>query len=399
MQPKPQSLVIRNGNVLSADGRLRRLPVFIREGHIVAPDADMPSAREINAAGCYVVPGFIDIHTHGIGLDSAVGSLARYAEREAMAGATTFLPTLFGPPDETCAHLQRHLKETDNLRQTPQVGGFRLESPYLADPSAGLPRDCASVTPSLTERLLEAGQGHIRIWDFSPELPGAVKAIARLSRDGVVCSLAHTSATIEQARAAVDAGARLITHLFDTFTMPPMTDLGVYPAGLTDYLLLEDRVACEIIPDGTHVPSLLVEKTFRCKPSHGLIFVTDSNYGAGLTPGEYDLPQAWGRVKIVGPYDGIRLIERGMELACSALTPVDAFCSAVQRFGKDLATASRVCSRNPAKLLGLNKGEIAVGRDADLVILDDVFQVRYTVVAGVVAYQACPEAGEGADMA
>ena len=109
--------------------------------------------------------------------------------------------------------------------------------------------------------------------------------------------------------------------------------------------------------------------------------------GAGLAPGEYDLPQAWGRVKIAGPYEGIRLIERGMELACSALTPVDAFRSAVQRFGKDLATASRVCSRNPARLLGLNKGEIAVGRDADLVILDDDLQVRYTLAAGMVVYQ------------
>ena len=70
--------------------------------------------------------------------------------------------------------MRRHLEETDSLRQTPQVGGFRLESPYLADPSAGLPQDCAPVSDALTGRLLEAGQGRIRLWDLSPELPGAV---------------------------------------------------------------------------------------------------------------------------------------------------------------------------------------------------------------------------------
>ena len=387
MHKTSDSLCVRNGNVLMADGSLRQVPVFVQDGRIAAIGEDKSAACEIDAAGHYVLPGLIDLHTHGIEQESAIGSLARYAEREAVFGATTFFPTLFGPPDETIGHMQRHLRETDNLRQTPQIGGFRLESPYLADPSAGLPRDCAPITPELTDRLLKAGQGHIRIWDLSPELPGAIEAIACLSRNGVVCSLAHTSATIEQARAAVDAGARLVTHLFDTFPMPPMTELSVYPAGLTDYLLLEDRLACEIIPDGTHVPPLLVEKTFRCKPSAGLVFITDSNYGSGLPPGEYDLPQGWGRVKIAGPYEGIRLIERGMELACSALTPVDAFRGAVQRFGKDLATASRVCSRNPARLLGLNKGEIAVGRDADLVILDDDLQVRYTLAAGMVVYQ------------
>jgi len=392
MSNKSHSLFIRNGQVLMSDGSLRTESVLIRDGRVTAIGARQSADTILDAAGNYVLPGLIDIHTHGIGEDSAIGSLPHYAEREAVAGATTFFPTLFGPPDETCAHLQRHLRETDNLRRVPQVGGFRLESPYLADASAGLPRDCAPITPQLTERLWQAGAGHIRIWDLSPELPGAAETIKRLSRLGVVCSLAHTTASIEQARVAVEAGARLVTHLFDVFPMPPVTELGVYPAGLTDYLLMEDRVVCEIIPDGTHVPPLLVEKTFRCKPPGGLVFITDSNYGSGLPPGEYDLPQAWGRVKITSPYDGIRLMDRDMELASSALTPVDAFRSAVQRFGKDLATASRVCSRNPARLLGLNKGEIAVGRDGDLVILDSALRVRTTIAGGVVIYQAGQDA-------
>lgn len=235
--------------------------------------------------------------------------------------------------------------------------------------------------------LLAAGGGLIRIWDISPELPGAVDEIRYLSERGIVCSLAHTQTTIAQARAAVDAGARLVTHLFDTFVLPVMTDPGVYPAGLVDYLLTEDRVTCEIIADGTHVHPLLVEKALRCKTADRLAFVTDSNYGAGLPPGRYTLPNDWGPVAIDGPNNGVRLLERGMVLSGSALTPLDVFRNAVQMFNKDIATASRLCSVAQARLLGLNKGEIAIGKDADVIVLDEQLELVCTIAAGGLVYQ------------
>ena len=144
--------------------------------------------------------------------------------------------------------------------------------------------------------------------------------------------------------------------------MSPIPIPASYPAGLTDYFLIEDRVTCEIIGDGTHVHPILVEMTFRCKTPDRLAFVTDSNYGAGLPPGRYLLPGSWGNVEIKTCNDGIRMLDRDMELAASALTPLDGFHNAVRMFGKDIATASRVCSRTPARLLGLNKGEIVPGR-------------------------------------
>ncbi len=391
-EPDPKTLFIRGGRVLLPDGRLQEQSVLIR-GQVIARvgPADMRNDADeiLDAAGALVLPGLIDIHQHGILRSSTQsGTLADFARQEASRGATTFLPTFFGPPAETAARMRAWRTETDELRLTPQVAGFRLESPYLVDPSAGLQKDVAPITAATTDMLLDAGGGHIRIWDFSPELPGAIPAIQKLSKLGVVCSLAHTRASIEDARAAVDAGARLVTHLFDTFFQPPPRppDEDVYPDGLVDYLLIEDRVACEIIPDGTHVYPILVEKTFRCKPPDKLVFITDSNYGSGLPPGEYELPQGWGRVVINGPNNGIRLIDRGMGLASSAMTPMDAFRNALKMFGKDLATASRVCSLNPARLLGLNKGELAVGRDADMVIMDDDLQALQTISAGRVVY-------------
>jgi N-acetylglucosamine-6-phosphate deacetylase len=224
----------------------------------------------------------------------------------------------------------------------------------------------------------------------SPELAGAAELIQHLSASGIVCSIAHTRATSGQGIAAVDAGARLVTHFFDVFFYQPERsdpDPDIYAAGLVDYLLIEDRVTCEIIGDGTHVDPRLVEKAFRCKPSSGLIFVTDSNYGAGLPPGRYTLPGDWGEVVISGPNDGVRLVNRNMILAGSALTPIDSFRNVVRLFHRDIATASRVWSRNPALLMGVNKGDISPGRDADLIVLDHDLNLLWTIADGEVVYQ------------
>ena len=379
--------VIRNGRVLLPDGKLVVLDVMIRDGRIAAMGEELRTQSEVDASDCYVLPGLIDLHTHGIGCQSAsLGTLAEYAALEASRGATTFYPTFFGPPEESAEHMRRHRRETEELRQLPQIGGFRLESPYLSFPGGGLSKDLAPIAEQTTSMLQEAGGGHLKIWDVSPELPGALELIKELSDSGIVCSLAHMRATVDQAHAAVDAGARLVTHLFDTFVVPEMVDPGVYPVSVIDHFLVDDRVTCEIVGDGTHVHPLLVEKTLRCKGVERTAFVTDSNFGAGLPSGTYLLPGGYGNALIDGSNNGVRLIDRGMELAGSALTPIDSFRNAVRLFGKDIATASRVSSATPARLMGLNKGEIAVGRDADFVVLDTELELLYTVVAGIVVY-------------
>ncbi|MDP2857059.1 MAG: amidohydrolase family protein [Bacillota bacterium] len=382
------ALVIRNGSVLLPGGELCSCDVLIQNGLIQAVGPSLESETQVDATGGYVVPGLIDLHTHGIRTESAqAGALSEYARIEASFGTTTFYPTLFCPPEESAKQMERHRRETNEFRLLPQIGGFRLESPYLARTGAGLSKDLVPIGPETTEMLLSAAGGHVRIWDVSPELERAPDLIRQLSRAGIVCSIAHTQATIEQGRAAVDAGARLVTHLFDVFEIPASTGTGVYPQGLVDYLLVEDRVTCEIIGDGTHVSPLLVEKTFRCKPSDRLVFITDSNYGAGLPPGRYVAPGGWGTVQIDGPNNGVRQVDRNMGLAGSALTPIDSFRNAIRLFHKDIATASHVWSRNPARLMGLNKGEIAPGRDADLIVLDQDLDLVYTIVAGEIAYQ------------
>lgn len=382
------TLAIRNGTVLHTDGTMRVDDLLVSGGRIAAIGGHAARGKEIDASGLSVLPGLVDLHCHGIRrLTTADGNLAEFAAIEAECGATSFCPTLFGPPDALAEQLRRHRKESDELRAVPQAVGFRLESPYLARTGAGLRRDLAPIGPELTGRLLESSGGHIRIWDISPELPGAREHIASMFARGVVSSIAHTSASIEEARAAVDAGARLVTHLFDVFDLPVMTEPGAYPASLVDYLLLEDRLVCEMILDGTHVHPLLVQKGLRCMGPSRIALITDSNMGAGLPPGRHTLPGDWGRVEIKGSNDGVRLVDRGMVLAGSALTPIDALRNAVGMFGVDLATAVLMGATTPARLLGLNAGEIAVGRNADLILVDRDLRLVWTIVRGGIAWR------------
>ena len=382
-------LIIRGGRVLMPGGNIVECDLEITDGIISGFEPEVSAGKEIDAKGAFVLPGIVDIHTHGIGHNSASdGNLKDYAEFEAKKGATAFVPTFFAPPATIAEQMRRHRRETDELGLLPQVVGFRLESPYLDHAGGGLSGDTTEINRNITEMLLDAGGGHIKIWDISPDLPGAADEVAYISSKNIICSIAHTFATIEQARAAVDSGARLVTHLFDTFQSPPHVKGGVYPVALTDYLLVEDRVTCEIIGDGTHVDPILVEKTFRCKTDTRMVFVTDSNLGAGLAPGRYTLPGGWGDVMIAGPNDGVRLIDRDMGLSGSALTPIDSFRNAIRLFGKDMGTASRVCSETPAKLLGLNKGRIEKGMDGDIIILGPELDLKYTISGGSVIFKA-----------
>jgi len=381
-------LTVKNGMALLQDDELRLCDILLANGRIAEIGIHLAAESPVDASGCFVLPGLIDLHTHGIGFESlATCSMKDYARTEASFGASTFFPTLFASPEELVRQMERHRNETDEFRELPQIGGFRLESPYLARQGAGRPGELAPIDPKMTGLLMKAGGRHIRIWDISPELPGAAELIQKLSVDGIVCSIAHTQSSIEQAHLAVAAGATLVTHMFDTFILPEMTDPGVYPAALVDYLLVEDRVACEIIADGTHVHPILVEKALRCKTSRRIAFITDSSYGAGLPPGKYVLPGSRERIAIKGHNDGVRLVDHGMTLAGSSLTPIAAFRNAMQLFGQDIAGASQLCSKSPARLMGLNKGEIAVGKDADLIILDSQYELIYTIVAGKIVYQ------------
>ncbi len=387
-EEKSMRLVIRGGTVLVDDELKPGTDVTIENGRIasIGPSALPAHGDQVfDATGRYVLPGLIDLHSHGM-RDVMVDKddIFRYSRYQIENGVTTCLPTLAGSPTADIARMRSILEETHDFRLTPNLAGFRPEIMYVADASGGPAASLALPTPETTRAVWEASQGRIRIWDVSPELEGALPFIEWCAANGVVASMAHSSAGIEMVRQAVDAGLTLVTHFYDLFAMPKETDEGVYPVGVTDYINIEDRLAVEIIPDGVHVHPILAEKTLRCKGPDRVAFITDSLKGSGNPPGRYEglIPEEPVEVTVDR---GIRRISDGI-LSGSALTQIAGFRNAVRRFGKSIPIASRLCSRTPARILGLsNKGAIGPGMDADLILLQKDLELAAVMVAGELA--------------
>jgi len=377
--------LIVNGDVLHA-GRIEQSADVRIEGHRIAEiGAGLepgPESSVIDATGLYVLPGLIDIHTHGM-RDVWVDrdDIHKYSRYQAENGVTACVATLAAVPEQDIQRMRQILAETRDFTLTPNLVGFRPEILYLAKPGGGDVHALRRPDPALTEALWEASGGRIVIWDVSPEIEGALPFIEWCGERGIVTSMAHSNATFDQLRSAVDAGLRLITHFYDTFNQPTEVDAGVYPAGITDYIQVEDRVTTEIIPDGVHVHPLLVEKTLRCKGIERVIFITDSLKGSGYPPGEYDglIP---GDGVVVTTDRGIRRKSDGV-LTGSAITAITTFRSAVLKFGRSIPQASQLCSGNAARLLGLKKkGCLAAGMDADVILLDRDLRLVTTLVQG-----------------
>ena len=388
-----EELLILGGDILWQGKLQKNKGLLIRGGKIirfgVSNNGNLACLRLQDE---FIIPGLIDIHTHGAGgVDVSKGSIVKFAKFKASEGTTACIPTLSLPVNDLPQRFKEIKEELSTVEEPDfaQIIGFRIEGPFLRY-AGGIDEEVLSkgINQEIMEEILNASDHQIRILDISPELPGAIDAIEILSKRGIICSIAHTRATIEQAKKAVDAGARLVTHFYDTFIVsePPLP--GVYPTSLVDYLLIEDRVSTEIIPDKVHVSSILVEKAFRCKGVKRVIFVTDSNPAAGLPRGRYRLRESTlgGEIEVFDRNSGVYRAGT-KELVGSALMPIDCFRNAITLFNRSIEDASQVCSKNPADLLGLNKGELAIGRDADIVILDrNSLEVKYTIVVGKVVF-------------
>lgn len=347
-----------------------------------------PGVPVLDLGARWVLPGFIDVHVHGGG-----GAQCNTAEPEevlAMArfhashGTTALVATTVAAPLESLAAAVATIGSVvgQSIDGASVVLGSHLEGPFLsrARPGAMDPAVFLDDDPSALSRLLEAGGGTVRMVTLAPELPGALEFVRRLVGDGVVVSVGHTDAGYREVAAAVAAGARSATHLFNAMRPLHHREPGVIGAVLD----LED-VSCELICDGIHVDPAALRLAHRAKGTAGVVLVTDAIQAAGMPDGSYVL----GASPIV-VRSGRAMLADGDSLAGSTLTMDAALRNAVRFLEIPVFDASLMASRNPARLLGIErrKGSIAAGMDADLVVLDESLDVVATMVGGRWASEA-----------
>jgi N-acetylglucosamine-6-phosphate deacetylase len=331
---------------------------------------------ERGADGPLIAPGFVDLHVHGWGGHAAMDgptALDGMARGLVDRGVTTFLPTAVSAPLDALATFARDVRGWSPPDDGADAPGFNLEGPFLAPGRKGAHaaehlRVPADVGADALEPLLEG----LRLATIAPELPGAIELIARLVGRGVVVSLGHSGATLEEARAGYDAGARSTTHLFNAMTGVAHRDPGLAVAALTD-----DRAAVELIADGHHVHPALWPLIVRAKPPSGLLLVSDAIALAGSG-------DASGRLgSLAVEVRGGRAVLAGTETLAGSVIALDDAVRKLVAAGIALPMAVRAASSNPAQLVGLeDRGALEVGRRADLVELDDELRVIAVVRGG-----------------
>jgi N-acetylglucosamine-6-phosphate deacetylase len=364
-----------------------------------------PGAVHKDLRNHYIVPGFIDVHVHGVqGFDTLDdrGGLKAIASRLPAYGVTAFCPTTVAC---TPGVLARFLAQLRQLRTEDRVHGARvlpahLESNFINPEYRGAqPARCLKRPPPdqgasqagprrgdedgefraedlLTE--IDRGSSDVGIITLAPELDGALALIDRFVKAGRRVSLGHSGATFDQARAAIARGARAATHLFNR--MPP---LGHRDPGLAGAVLVSDEVAAELICDGHHVHPAILQVAIAAKSLERVMAITDATAGAGLPMGS----RARLGDQLITVGEAAAYLEDGT-LAGSVLTMDRAFAMLVGRVGLALPEAAMMCSTTPARELGLEGfGLIAKGGMADLTVLDRSFRVVQTYVGGLLVYQ------------
>jgi len=364
---------IDNGAVLVESGRV----TAVGPAEAVTRPAD---AQIIDAGGLLLVPGFIDLQVNGgFGHDftakpesiwPVAAGLPRY-------GITSFLPTIITSPLETIAAAQQVLAggTPAGFRGATPLG-LHVEGPFLNPAKKGAHNPAHLRPPSLDAAADWTPQQAVRLVTLAPELPGAVDVVKILVERGVVVSAGHSLATYAQAQAAFEAGVTYGTHLFNA--MPPLAHR---EPGLPGALLTNPALTVGLIPDGIHVHPAVIALIWAAKGGARLTLVTDAMAALGMSPGRYQI----GDQAVIVTETDARL-EDGT-LAGSTVSLDAALRNLMEFTGCSLAEALPAVTSTPALLLGLpDRGQIAPGFMADLVLLTPELRVGKTIVAGQVVY-------------
>lgn len=382
-----RDLFLKDGMVL-VDGKFQKVNIVVKDGKISElkkGGSNDNNLMELDAAGERVVPGFLDIHTHGgAGVDvnaATAEDVAKVSRFFASQGTTGWLASVLTDTEEqTMWCIKQITRAMEAETDGAQVLGIHLEGPFLCSAYKGAMPEylLQKASVPLFEKYQRAAGGKVKYITVSPEVEGVPELIREIHGLGAVIAIGHSGADYETTMKCIQSGAESATHTFNAMKLLHQHSPAIMGA------VLESDIYCEAICDGRHLHPGVVRLLLKTKGMDKVIAVTDSIMAAGLPDGKYKLG-----VNDVEVIDGdAKLVSDGSR-AGSTLTTGCALKNLVKFTGKSVEELIPLLTHNPAALLHIDnhKGSIAVGKDADLVILDDNLNVTTTIVRGKLAYE------------
>lgn len=376
---------IKNGIVLH-DGLLKKADLIVEEGKIkkiINEGENYPENDSMNiydAKGNYVVPGFIDVHTHGaVNIDvnaATADELEQMGEFFASQGTTSWqCSILTDTKEQTLWCIDQFNEYQKKERKGAELISIHLEGPFLsAEYKGSMPEHLLSNGDiELVREYQEAAKGKIRYITVAPEVEGILENIKEMKELGIVVSLGHSGADYKTSMKAIENGATSITHTFNAMKLSHQH----YPA--IEGAALESDAYCEVICDGLHVHPAMVRLLLKTKGYDKVVAITDSIMATGLPDGKYKLG-----VNDIVVTDGDAKLASADVRAGSTLTSGKSIKNIIDYTSEPLEKVIKLWTENPAKMLGIysSKGSIEISKDADIVILSEDYSVVDTFVKG-----------------
>lgn len=385
--------LIKNARVVFSDRVTPPQSVLIEDGRIAAFDVEA-ECPILDAEGGFLLAGFIDLHVHGGGgadfMDATVEAFETAVSAHLKHGTTLLYPTALTSTEE---ELTAFIDAFHQFRRESALGavtpGVHLEGPYFygADAkSRGAQKGDSIRMPDSqeTDRLLKRGAGTILRWDAAPELPGIDTFAAQMRDAGIITAVAHTDATAEQTQQAYEWGFSHVTHFYNATSSHRKRGQTVY-GGVVEATYLNDDVTVELIGDGCHIPKPELLLAVKVKGAQQVSVITDAMRIAGTDLTEGKLGSLKNGTDVVVEDDVAKLVDRTV-FAGSIATMDRCLRTICRKYELPLTLATVLLSEAPARRMGIahRKGSIEIGKDADLVIVDDALQVQRVIVGGEV---------------
>lgn len=367
-------MLLKNGIVLDDDFTFRMHDVGIADGKISSVSDE---SNSVDCTDCYIVPGLIDVHTHGaMGFDSmdasyeATDTISRYHAR---TGVTTYMPTLLTESKEALIAALRNIKASkDKGVHGADIAGINMEGPYFSEKKKGAHDERYLRDPSISEfeDFYEAAGGLLKMIGVAPELNGATDFI-RTEKDRVKIAIGHTDADYDTAMKAIDAGAVQMIHTFNA--MRPFLHREPNAVGAA----FDSDIFCEAISDGFHLAASTVRLLYKAVGKDRLVLITDAICAAGMPDGKYNLGGLVMNVK-----GGKAYVESG---AIAGGTSTLLHCvKTANEFGVPLEESFMAATKNPALAIDVfdDRGSITEGKRADLLILNKDLTLKTVIING-----------------